>query len=188
MLLGFCTIAGLLVILHLYIAVFLAVWIHLSLNIWPGRETTGVVSQIPGWAVGGWWHPFWPCSQHNKLRRWELMSFSCQIWQALICFHSASHHGFKDGWFISLRGGVRRSTLPPKMTGIQKFLTQGDLAPHNWLLHSVNHCRVMTHYSAWKTSLSILCRGDSITHHFLLVNKTALLKDVLFVVPRVFVF
>lgn len=33
--------------------------------------------------------------------------------------------------------GVRRSARLPKMTGIQKLLTQGAFASHNWLLHSV---------------------------------------------------
>lgn len=80
------------------------------------------------------------------------------------------------------QGWSEKINAPSKNDWYPKFLTQGNLAPHNWLLHSVNHCRVMTHYSAWKTSLSILCRSDSITYHFLLVNKTALLKDVLFVV------
>lgn len=41
-----------------------------------------------------------------------------------------------------------------------------------------NHWRVMMYYIAWKTSLSTLCRSDSVTYHFLLMNKTVLLRVV----------
>lgn len=36
----------------------------------------------------------------------------------------------------------------------------------------------MVYYIAWKTSLSVLCRSDSTTCHFLLMNKTVLLRVV----------
>lgn len=42
-----------------------------------------------------------------------------------------------------------------------------------------NHCRVMMYYIAWKTSLNMLCRSDSITYHFPLMNKTVLLRGVI---------
>lgn len=35
------------------------------------------------------------------------------------------------------------------------------------------------YYIAWKTSLSMLCGGDSITYHFPLMNKTVLLRGVI---------
>ncbi len=41
-----------------------------------------------------------------------------------------------------------------------------------------NHWRVMMYYIAWKTSLNMLCRSNSITYHFLLMNRTVLLRGV----------
>lgn len=64
------------------------------------------------------------------------------------------------------------------MTGIQKLLTRGSFASHNWLLHSVClswaiSVRVMMDYMAWKTPLGIkFSRNKSTTYHFLLMNKT----------------
>lgn len=55
----------------------------------------------------------------SPLRRWELMSLSCHVWQALICFHSASHHGFKDEWIIQPRGR-KKISVPPKKWLVSK--------------------------------------------------------------------
>lgn len=55
----------------------------------------------------------------SPLRRWELMSLSCHVWQALICFHSASHHGFKDEWIIHPRGR-KKISVPPKKWLVSK--------------------------------------------------------------------
>lgn len=67
-----------------------------------------------------------PLSHQDPLKRSELMRFSCHLWQALICFHSASHHSFKDEWIISLRGSKKISVLPkndwhPKIVDPRRF-------------------------------------------------------------------
>lgn len=69
--------------------------------------------------------------------------------------------------------GVRRSARLPKMTGIQKLLTQGAFDSHNWLLHSVCLSRAISarpvmYYIAWKTPSSVLlCGNKSRTYNFL---------------------
>lgn len=67
-----------------------------------------------------------PLPHRDPLRRWELMSFPHYLWQALICFHSASHHGFKAERIISLGASEQisvpsKNDLHPKVVDLGRF-------------------------------------------------------------------
>lgn len=114
-LLTFCVFSS---ILHPFVKVF-----HLCGWWWTWRlltDASGCLSPSSAALEGQGDKTFTPdLLNQNPLRRWELMSFSCHVWQALICFHSASHHSFKDEWIIHPRGS-KKIGVPPKKWLVSK--------------------------------------------------------------------
>lgn len=92
---------------------------------------------------------------------------------------------------VSSRLQRRADHLPPGGVSTSVRLQKNDwypkiVDPRQFLLLIIgfstplsvlgNHCRVMMYYIAWKTSLSVLCKSDSITSSFSLDEQNSVIE------------